>query len=326
MHTLSQATPAPVAQGWPAAGDTAISVQGLQKRYGPVTAIQDLSFTVARGEIFALLGPNGAGKTTTIEILEGYRSRDAGTVRVLGEDPQSSRALKQHIGIMLQQSAIYPNLQVFEALQLFCSYYRHPADPHELLGLIGLEEKARVRFKHLSGGQKQRLSLGLALAGTPDLVFLDEPTASMDAQARLVTWDVINTLRARGVAMVLTTHYLEEAQRLADRVAIIDHGRLIALGTPAQLMAQAGTGTVRFRARAALDLAQLQALPGAVQAQEELGGSYSISGDDPHELLIEVALWSRATGNPVTHLRVDQASLEDVFLTLTGERFVEGEG
>jgi ABC-2 type transport system ATP-binding protein len=325
MQALTHPAPSHRANGAVTGGETAITVQNLQKHYGPVAAVHDLSFSVARGEIFALLGPNGAGKTTTIEILEGYRNRDGGTVRVLGEDPQTSRALKQRIGIMLQQSAVYPNLQVFEALQLFCSYYRDPADPRALLALIGLEDKAHTRFKHLSGGQKQRLSLGLALAGKPDLVFLDEPTASMDTQARLVTWDVINGLRTRGVAMVLTTHYLEEAQRIADRVAIIDHGRLVALGTPAQLTAHAGAGTVHFRTRAPIGLAALEALPGALQAREEGAGAYSMSGEDPHELLIEVALWSRASGNAVTHLHVEQASLEDVFLTLTGEHFVEGD-
>ena len=304
----------------------AIAVRGLIKHYGATAAVADLSFTVHLGEIFALLGPNGAGKTTTIEILEGYRSRDGGEVHVLGEDPQRSRTLKQRVGIMLQGNAIYPHITVREALELFCNYYPRPADPSWLLRLVGLQEKADARFKTLSGGQKQRLSLGLALAGNPELVFLDEPTASMDPQARLVTWGVINELRARGVTLVLTTHYLEEAQRLADRVAIVDRGRLVALGTPAELMAQAETSIVRFTAAANVPLAELAALPGARGARLERPGLYLIEGDDPDELLIEIALWSRAARVRVTNLRAEQASLEDVFLKLTGERFVEGEG
>jgi ABC-2 type transport system ATP-binding protein len=309
-----------------AAGEAAIVVSGLIKRYGATTAVVDLSFTVRPGEIFALLGPNGAGKTTTIEILEGYRRRDGGEVRVLGEDPQRSRTLRRRVGIMLQGNAIYPHITVREALALFCSYYPHPADPAGLLRLVGLEEKADARFKTLSGGQKQRLSLGLALAGNPELVFLDEPTAAMDPQARLVTWGVINELRARGVTLVLTTHYLEEAQRLADRVAIVDRGQLVALGTPAELMAQAQTSIVRFASSAEVSPAELATLPGARSARQERPGLYLVEGDDPDELLIEVALWARARRVRVTNLRAEQATLEDVFLKLTGERFVEGEG
>ena len=308
-----------------AATERAIVVEGLTKRYGSAVAVDGLSFAVERGEVFALLGPNGAGKTTTIEILEGYRTADSGTVRVLGQDPRQRGGLRQRVGVMLQQSAIYPNIQVLEALRMFCAYYARPADPQTLLRLIGLEEKAGARFKTLSGGQKQRLSLGLALAGNPDLVFLDEPTASMDPQARLVTWELINGMRARGVTLVLTTHYLEEAQRLADRVAIVDRGRLVALDTPARLMAQAGTTMVRFAATPSLSTASLAALPGATAAREERPGIYAVEGDDPDELLIEVAIWSRAQGARIRELRVEHATLEDVFLTLTGERFREGE-
>ena len=310
----------------PDPAQAAIAVRGLTKRYGATTAVADLSFTVRPGEIFALLGPNGAGKTTTIEILEGYRRGDGGEVRVLGEDPQRSRTLRQRVGIMLQGNAIYPQITVREALALFCSYYPRPADPAWLLRLVGLEEKAEARFKTLSGGQKQRLSLGLALAGNPELVFLDEPTAAMDPQARLVTWGVINELRARGVTLVLTTHYLEEAQRLADRVAIVDRGQLVALGTPAELMAQARTSIVRFASSAEVPPAELATLPGAHSARQERPGLYLVEGDDPDELLIEVALWARARRVRVTNLRAEQATLEDVFLKLTGERFVEGEG
>ena len=325
MQMTQQQPPRTDRTGDRSSTELSIEVSGLTKRYGSVLAIDTLSFSVARGEVFALLGPNGAGKTTTIEILEGYRTRSGGEVRVLGEDPQRSQNLKQRIGVMLQQSALYPNLQVLEALELFCSYYRDSADPRALLRLIGLEEKAETRFKRLSGGQKQRLSLGLALAGKPELVFLDEPTASMDTQARLVTWDVINTLRSQGVSLILTTHYLEEAQRIADRVAIIDHGRLVAVGTPAELTAQTGRGKVRFSAVAGLPLQSLQQLPGLLEAHEESQGSYVLSSEDPDELLIEVALWSRAQHLRLTNFRVEQATLEDTFLKLTGEHFVEGE-
>ena len=298
-------------------GEIAICVEGLVKQYGAVRAVDTLTFSVARGEVFALLGRNGAGKTTTIEILEGYRAPDAGTVAVLGADPTHSHELKQRLGIMPQQSALYPLITVREALRLFCAYYRHPADPTALLQLIGLEEKAEARFKSLSGGQKQRLSLGLAMAGNPELIFLDEPTAAMDPQGRAATWDLIAGLRRAGITLVLTTHYLEEAQRLADHVAIIDHGKLVALGTPAELMARAGTGTLRFTGPEGLEAAELALLPGAGTVREERPGLYAMTGNDLDELLVEIALWSRERGIQLKDLRVERATLEEVFLALT---------
>lgn len=299
-------------------GDPAIAVEGLVKRYGPLVAVDGLSFDVAHGEVFALLGPNGAGKTTTVEMLEGYRRRDGGDVRVLGQDPLAGSALKQRLGIMPQQSALYPQITVREALRLFTTYYRDAADPEALLRLIGLVDRADARFKTLSGGERQRLSLGLALAGNPELVFLDEPTAAMDPQARLTTWGLIGDLRARGVTLLLTTHYLEEAQRLADRVAIIDRGRLVALGSPADLTSRAG-GAVRFLAPPGIASAELLPLPGATAAREERPGLYAVEGDDPDELLIEVALWARGRRLRVRDLHVERASLEEVFLHLTSE-------
>jgi len=299
--------------------EMAIQVTGLVKHYGHTRAVDDLSFGVQRGEVFALLGPNGAGKTTTIEILEGFRARDGGDVAVLGQDPQAPVDLKQRVGLMLQQGVIYPNIQVLEALRLFCSYYARPADPAQLLHLIGLEAQAKARFRTLSGGQKQRLSLGLALAGNPELIFLDEPTAAMDPQARLVTWDLMKDLRQKGVTLLLSTHYLEEAQRLADRVAIIDHGRLVALGTPEELLAQSGKGVVRFIATSGLPAAALRALPGVRTAQEERPGAYVLTGADLDEIVIDVAIWSRAQRLRVTGLRVERATLEEVFLQLTGD-------
>src|SRR4051812_33553638 len=207
------------------AAQEAVAISGLSKSYGTIKAVQDLSLSIEKGEIFALLGPNGAGKTTTIEILEGYRKRDAGTVRVLGLDPENRAELanlKERMGVMLQQSSIYQAIRVGEAIKLFASYYDRPADTGDLLKMVGLHEHTRQYFKDLSGGQKQRMGLALALVGNPDFLFLDEPTASMDPQARLQTWEIITGLKERGVTILLSTHYLEEAQRLADRVAIMD--------------------------------------------------------------------------------------------------------
>ncbi|MDB5058505.1 MAG: transporter related protein [Chloroflexi bacterium] len=301
-----------------AAQGPAVCIAEVSKTYGGRTVVDNLSLNVERGEVFALLGPNGAGKTTTIEMLEGYRSPDSGTVEVLGENPRTSRILRQRVGMMPQQSALYPQITVAEALRLFCSYYAEPADPAALSVLVGLADRADARFKVLSGGEKQRLSLALALAGHPTLVFLDEPTASMDPQARLITWDLITSLRSSGVTVVLTTHYLEEAQRLADRVAIIDHGKLVALGTPADLTGRAG-GVVRFLAPPGLTADGLQSLPGCSAVLEERPGVFALRSDDPDELLIEVALWARATGVRVRDLHVDRATLEEVFLQLTSE-------
>jgi ABC-2 type transport system ATP-binding protein len=296
----------------------AVVVERLVKRYADREVVRDLSFTVRRGEVFALLGPNGAGKTTTIEILEGFRTLDDGRVLVLGENPASSRTLKQRVGMMPQQSALYPQITVREALTLFCAYYRAGASANVLLNLIGLGERADDRFKTLSGGEKQRLSLGLALAGNPELIFLDEPTAAMDPRARQTTWDLISQLRAGGVTIVLTTHYLEEANRLADRVAIIDHGRLVGLGAPSDLTQRSG-GVVRFFAAPAPAVDTLLHLPGVNAAHEERPGFYRLESADPDELLIEVAVWSRANAVRVRDLRFERATLEEVFLQLTEE-------
>jgi len=300
----------------------AVMVDHLVKRYGTLAAVRDLSFSIAPGEVFALLGPNGAGKTSTVEILEGFRARDGGQVRVLGEDPATSRSLRQRVGMMPQHSALYPHITVSEALTLFCSYYSRPVSPQTLIETIGLADHAGARFKTLSGGEKQRLSLGLAMAGNPELLFLDEPTAAMDPQARQITWNLISSLRARGVTLLLTTHYLEEAQRLADRVAIIDHGLLVALGTPADLTRRAG-GLVRFVTSPPVPAARFLELPGAIAAEEERPGVYRLESADPDELLIEVALWARGMGTRVRDLRVERATLEEVFLQLTTPEAVE---
>jgi ABC-2 type transport system ATP-binding protein len=298
-----------------------VSIEGLTKTYGTIKAVQDLSLSIEKGEIFALLGPNGAGKTTTIEILEGYRKRDGGSVRVLGLDPQNRvelARLKERMGVMLQQSSIYQIIRVGEAIKLFASYYDHPANTDELLKTVGLQDHTRSAFKDLSGGQKQRMGLALALVGNPDIVFLDEPTASMDPQARLHTWDIITGLKERGVTVLFSTHYLEEAQRLADRVAIIDHGRLVALDTPDALTRHIGGDDISFRARPGIPVNELAALTGAKSAVEVAPGEYKIATMDTDRLIMALMLWANGAGLQPTNIRIERASLEDVFLTLTG--------
>ncbi len=288
------------------------------KTYAGRRAVDGISFSVARGETFALLGPNGAGKTTTMEILEGYRPADAGTVRVLGLDPQREGArLRPRLGVMLQEGGLYRAITPREALRLFASYYAAPADPDALLALVGLADAARVRYRRLSGGQKQRLALALALIGRPELLFLDEPTAGMDPQARVATWELVRQLKAAGVTVLLTTHYLEEAERLADRVAIIDHGRLVALGSPTALTRGDAT-RVQFRAEPGLDLAALRGLPSAADAAEPQPGVYALETRAAADLLVELTTWLRERNVVPTEVRVGEASLEDVFLRLTG--------
>src|SRR5256886_2694541 len=257
------------AQKTPVPGNEAIVVDNLSKSYGSHRVVDQLQFTVHRGEVFALLGPNGAGKTTTVETLEGYRTPDGGSVRVLGLDPiRQAQALKPQIGVMLQQDGLYPGLTAREVLRLFAGYYQHPQDIDKLLERVGLTSAAKTRCRRLSGGQKRRLALAVALVGNPALLFLDEPTAGMDPQARLATWEIIRNLQQQGTTVLLTTHMMDEAERLADRVAIIDHGQLIALDTPARLTGVQNATIVRFVAPAGLDCIQLAALPSAQKAEE----------------------------------------------------------
>lgn len=300
-------------------GDPAIQVNGLVKRYGSRPVVDGLSFEVQRGEIFALLGPNGAGKSTTVEILEGYRTADEGTVRVLGLDPvDEANRLKPRIGVMLQDGGLYLTMTPREAVHLFATFYPHPNDPDELLSQVGLEDAAETRYRRLSGGQKQRLSLALALIGRPELVFLDEATAGMDPQARRLTWSMIRTLQETGVTVLLTTHYLEEAERLADRVAIIDAGRLIKIGTPSEL-AGAETGGVRLRTAVPIDLEILRQLPAAESVHHDGDGLVELETTDAPRLLVEITGRLRDAGIPILELRVGSGSLEDLFLRLTGE-------
>jgi ABC-2 type transport system ATP-binding protein len=275
---------------------------------------------VKAGEIFALLGPNGAGKTTTVEILEGYRVPDAGTVRVLDHDPRrDAAALKPRIGVMLQHDGLYPGLRSREVLDLYASFFEQPEDTADLLEQVGLRDAAQTRTRQLSGGQKRRLALAVALIGRPAVLFLDEPTTGMDPQARHATWDIIRAATARGTTVLLTTHFMDEAERLADRIAIIDNGALIALDTPAALT-QIGTGNaVRFVGTPNLDITALRALPSTTEAREERPGAYVVETHAVPALLAELTAWLRDTGGELTQLHVGHGSLEDVFLRLTGK-------
>jgi ABC-2 type transport system ATP-binding protein len=300
--------------------EPAIVVDQLVKAYGPLRAVDGLSFAVERGELLALLGPNGAGKTTTVEVLEGYRRADGGSIRVLGLDPlRDGRRLKPRIGLMLQQGGVYPLASPLEVLRLFAAFYASPLDPLELLRQVGLEDAAHTRFRRLSGGQKQRLSLALALIGRPELLFLDEPTAAMDPQARQATWELIRSLKRRGITILLTTHFMDEAERLADRVAIVDRGRLVALDTPRGLIGgQADAASVlHFSTRPGLALAPLADLLGG-EIREESPGQYTASIEPSPARIASLAAWLRNQGALLTELRLGHRTLEDVFLSLTG--------
>jgi ABC-2 type transport system ATP-binding protein len=298
----------------------AVDIRDLVKRYGRVTAIDGLSLRAERGQVTALLGPNGAGKTTTVEICEGYRRADSGTVRVLGLDPATSgRALRPRIGVMLQSGGVPGGARAGEYLTVLSRFYAHPIPPRQLLDQLGLEGSARTPFRRLSGGQQQRLSLAAAIVGRPELVFLDEPTAGLDPQARHAAWDLIGGLRAAGATVILTTHYLEEAERLADLVVIVDDGRLVAQGSPEELTA--GQGQVRFRAEPGLDASSLlAALPPESVVKESPAGQYLVdlpAGVDP-QVVATVTAWCAEQGVLARSLRIESRTLEDVFLELTG--------
>ena len=277
----------------------AIEVIDLRKEYGRREVLHGLDFRVEAGEVFALLGPNGAGKTTTVEILEGYRARNGGEARVLGVDPEAGgAAFRARIGIVLQSSAVYPTLTVRETLDLFAGYHPRPRNVREVIELVGLEESAGARVRTLSGGQLRRLDLGLALVGDPELVFLDEPTTGFDPEARRRAWDTIRGLRELGKTVLLTTHYLEEAHRLADRVAILRDGRIVATGSPHDLLAANGSVEIRFRKR---------------------GQQVVLHTDEPTRLLHEVTSQALDEGVELEALEVRRQSLEDVYLDLVRE-------
>ena len=294
-----------------------IEVQHLHKQYGDVVAVDDVSFTVREGEIFGILGPNGAGKTTTVECLAGLREPDRGQLSVLGLDPQRDRAeLTQRLGVQLQESRLPDRLRVAEALELFGSLYRDPADGYELMEVLGLAGKARTPFAKLSGGQKQRLSIALALIGNPRVAVLDELTTGLDPQARRDTWELIERVRARGVTIVLVTHFMEEAERLCDRVAVITQGRVAALDTPAALAERVGTGQrIQFRPSVPVDDWMLESLPEVTRVTRK-GDVVVVTGTGN----AVAAVMSVLARNQIVaeQLRVEQADLEDAFLALTG--------
>ena len=298
----------------------AVEITSLVKRYGRVTAVNGLSLRAARAAVTAILGPNGAGKTTTIEICEGYRRPDDGAVRVLGRDPaRDGRQLRPRVGVMLQSGGIPPAARPAEYLRVVAAFYAHPLDPAMLLDRLGLTGSLRTPFRRMSGGQQQRLALAAAVIGRPELVFLDEPTAGLDPQARLATWELIGSLRAAGAAVILTTHNMDEAQRLADQVAVVDHGQLVAEGTPADLTGTAGQ--LRFRAEPGLDTDGLiAALPAGSAAKESPAGHYIVEVHDrvDPQLLAAVTAWCAEHGVLAQDLRIENRTLEDVFLELTG--------
>jgi ABC-2 type transport system ATP-binding protein len=276
---------------------SAIVVRGLRKAYGGLEAVRGVDFEIEEGEVFGLLGPNGAGKTTTVEILEGYRKRDAGEVSVLGHDPERpGPEFRERIGVVLQQSELWPNLTVRETHAIFAGYYERARDVNEVIELVGLAEKRDARVKTLSGGQKRRLDLGIALVGDPDLVFLDEPTTGFDPAARRAAWEMIRSLRSLGKTVLLTTHYLDEAEQLADRVAVMREGMIVRVGTPRELT----TGDLEVEIRYRRD-----------------GEEVLITTTEPTRVLHELTTEAVARGEELERLEVRRPSLEDVYLTLT---------
>jgi ABC-2 type transport system ATP-binding protein len=301
----------------------AVSVNGLRKRYGERSVVDGLSFSVGAGTVFALLGPNGAGKTTTVEILEGYRRRDEGEVRVLGLDPARAGAeLRGRVGLMLQGGGVYPQARPREILHLYARFYRNPQDPDALLEQAGLADAASTRYKVLSGGQKQRLGLALALLGRPELAILDEPTAGMDPAAKAATRELISGLRDAGTTVLLTTHELADVERMADRIAIIDRGRIVANGSVAELAASAAP-RLRFRLEQALapaDGTALVASLGGGSLRDDGGpGRYLVEGlDSSPALLATLTAWCAGRGLLIAELRTTGATLEERYLALTG--------
>jgi ABC-2 type transport system ATP-binding protein len=278
---------------------TAVAVTDLRKSYGAHEAVRGVGFEIAVGEVFGLLGPNGAGKTTIVEILEGYRKRDGGSVAVLGSDPErAGREWRERVGVVLQSSSLYPNLTVRESLDLFAGYYERPRDVVEVLSLVGLVEKADSRVRLLSGGQKRRLDLGLALVGDPELLFLDEPTTGFDPAARRTAWETVRSLRSLGKTILLTTHYLDEAEQLADRVAVLVQGKIVTLGSPAELRGGSAETEIRYRRN---------------------GQEVVLRTGEPTRVLHELTSAAVAAGHELEALEVRRPSLEEIYLDLTAE-------
>jgi ABC-2 type transport system ATP-binding protein len=305
-------------------GEPIIQVEDLYKSYGAVEAVRGVSFSVEEGEVFGLLGPNGAGKTSCVEILEGLRTADRGKVRVCGLDPETSgENFKEKIGAVLQSTALPDKLRVEEAIELFAQFYRKRANTDELLRRFQLDEKRTAFYSHLSGGQKQRLALAMALVNDPDVVFLDEPTAGLDPQVRREIYDIIEELKRGKKTVLLTTHYIEEAERLCDRVAIVDHGRVIAQGTPRELK-QRSAGQTRIEVRVAKPLANgtLAHLDGVSDCRE-FDGTYFLRSSRTPQTIVALVKQLEAENNELQSLEMFSPSLEDVFIELTGRRLRE---
>jgi len=298
-----------------------LHVENLFKRYGDVEAVRGVSFSIEEGEVFGLLGPNGAGKTSTIEILEGLRNADSGKASVCGFDPQrQGDQLKHEIGATLQATSLPDKLRTMDALRLFASFYKRGRNPEELLKRFGLEEKRNTFYNQLSGGQKQRLALAMALINDPSVLFLDEPTAGLDPQVRREIYDIIEELRREKKTILLTTHYIEEAERLCDRVAIIDHGKVIALGTPRELCQRSGDKTrIEVRLARPVTIDTLKTLEGVTDARD-VDGSYAIHTQRPPQAIVSLVKHLEAETNELISLEIFTPSLEDVFIELTGRR------
>jgi len=298
-----------------------VSVQDLHKHYGDLAALRGISFDILQGEVFGLLGPNGAGKTTTVEIIEGLRQPDRGSVCVCGLDPaQSNMALKERIGAQLQSTVLPDKMRVAEALHLFASFYKRSASVQMLLERFGLAEKRHTFFENLSGGQKQRLALALALVNDPELVLLDEPTVGLDPQLRREIYALIEHFRGEGRTVLLTTHYIEEAERLCDRVAIMDRGQLVALGTPRELIARSGQGTrLEVRLEKPVGLDRLKLIDGVIDCHEA-DGTYFLHAQPAAVTIAALVRFLESDENALVDLHIAQPSLEDVFVEMTGRR------
>ena len=304
---------------------TAVSVKGLRKSFGPVHAVDDVSFAVERGEVFALLGPNGAGKTTSIEVLEGFLRRDGGEVQVLGVDPggrQQQRWLRTKMGVVLQELAVEPFFTVRQVLERNAGFYPSPRPVSEVIELVGLPEKADAKIKTLSGGQQRRLDVGLGIIGKPELLFLDEPTTGLDPAARRTTWELIRTLSSEGTTVVLSSHYMDEVEALASNVAVLARGRIVATGSPASLGGRdRGRATVRFSVPEGVAFADLPVTP-----DELAGREFEITTDDELRVLARIVNWALERGLELSGLSVSRVTLEDIYLDLTRDEADEPAG